>query len=317
MPINKLIRHVNLSVLAAVVCLGISVLTSAGAEAATRTQVQRWIVEEARQTRVPASLALAIAKVESNFQDSVLGQAGERGVMQIMPATAKGEFGVNAERLWDGQLNVKLGINYLERLYNQYGNRWDLALSHYNGGTLKGRGANAIPHSYTRKYVADVMRWWVIFQRRNVVAKLEPIMQVANAEEPVGDPSVDYWMFDDPEVEKGWRHYVDVANYWLKPEEDRARIDAERHNRAHEPNNNAYSTNLADRLETHGSWNVDGWGEMLLSDRLKQETNRLRRNFRRYIRGQKNRWHSLPFGIRTYGETWMEESSTGHHPKFL
>jgi len=75
MPINKLIRHVNLSVLAAVVCLGISVLTSAGAEAATRTQVQRWIVEEARQTRVPASLALAIAKVESNFQDSVYDKA--------------------------------------------------------------------------------------------------------------------------------------------------------------------------------------------------------------------------------------------------
>ena len=138
MSINKFMRLVNLSVLAAIACLGILVLASAGAEAATRTQVQRWIVEEAGRTRVPVSLALAIAKVESNFRDGVLGRAGERGVMQIMPATARGEFGISAARLWDGRLNVKLGIRYLERLYTQYGERWDLALSHYNGGTLKG-----------------------------------------------------------------------------------------------------------------------------------------------------------------------------------
>ena len=182
MSINKFMRLVNLSVLAAIACLGILVLASAGAEAATRTQVQRWIVEEAGRTRVPVSLALAIAKVESNFRDGVLGRAGERGVMQIMPATARGEFGISAARLWDGRLNVKLGIRYLERLYTQYGERWDLALSHYNGGTLKGRGANAIAHSYTRRYVASVMRWWTNFERRNVVAKIKPSMEVADAD---------------------------------------------------------------------------------------------------------------------------------------
>ena len=34
-----------------------------------------------------------------------------------------------------------------------------MALSHYNGGTLKGQGANARPHSYTRGYVEKVLRW--------------------------------------------------------------------------------------------------------------------------------------------------------------
>jgi hypothetical protein len=79
--------------------------------------------------------------------------------MQIMPATARDEFGVAADELWDERLNVQLGLDYLARLHDQYGGRWDLALSHYNGGTLKGRGANAQPHSYTRFYVEKVLRW--------------------------------------------------------------------------------------------------------------------------------------------------------------
>lgn len=122
--------------------------------------VQRMIVEEALQSRVPPALALAVARVESNFQPGAESPVGARGVMQIMPKTARGVFGVHESQLWDARLNIRLGINFLEQLYTQYGQRWDLALSHYNGGTLAGgSGAHAVPHDYTRKYVADVQRW--------------------------------------------------------------------------------------------------------------------------------------------------------------
>ncbi len=80
--------------------------------------------------------------------------------MQIMPATAQSEFGIDADELWTPRLNVQLGIDYLERLYDQYGGKWELALSHYNGGTLSGKGANAVPHVYTRKYVKSVLNWY-------------------------------------------------------------------------------------------------------------------------------------------------------------
>ena len=153
------------SVIAALM-LGVSALAiTAPADAATRTEVKRMLIEEARNSVVPPALALAVAKVESDFQDRVRSHKGARGVMQIMPATARGEFGVDADELWDPRLNVQLGIDYLERLHAQYGGRWELALSHYNGGTLKGgKGADAKPHGYTRKYVADVMRWWQRYQ---------------------------------------------------------------------------------------------------------------------------------------------------------
>lgn len=138
--------------------LGLSFSGSAGA--ATRAEVKRMVVEEAANSRVPAALALAVAKIESDFNDRALSSAGARGVMQIMPKTASGVFGVRKDELWDARLNIQLGLDYLEQLYMQYGKRWDLALSHYNGGTLKGgKGAKARPHSYTRKYVANVLRW--------------------------------------------------------------------------------------------------------------------------------------------------------------
>ena len=84
----------NFFSLGALACLGAMLLLGASAEAATRADVQQWIIEEAELTKVPPALALAVAKVESNFRDDALGPQGERGVMQIMPATARGEFGV-------------------------------------------------------------------------------------------------------------------------------------------------------------------------------------------------------------------------------
>jgi hypothetical protein len=127
--------------------------------AATRAEIKRMVVNEAMNSRVPPSLALAVAKVESDFQERALSTAGARGVMQIMPATAQSEFGVEVGELWNPQLNIRLGIDYLEQLYDQYGGKWNLALSHYNGGTLKGKGANATPHGYTQKYVKSVLNW--------------------------------------------------------------------------------------------------------------------------------------------------------------
>jgi hypothetical protein len=144
-----------------------AILVTNTAEAATRAEVKRMVVEEARDSSVPTALALAVAKVESNFDERALSSAGARGVMQIMPATARNVFGITKNELWNARLNVQLGIDYLEQLYEQYAGRWELALSHYNGGTLKGgRGANARPHDYTRRYVADVMKWHARFNEQ-------------------------------------------------------------------------------------------------------------------------------------------------------
>ena len=141
--------------------LVLSAVTSLPSHATSfsRTEVQKIVLQEAMNSIVPPALALAVAKVESDFNANALSSAGARGVMQIMPRTARDEFGVNEDELWEARLNIQLGIDYLGQLYRQYGGRWDLALSHYNGGTLRGSGRHAKPHGYTRKYVQSVQRW--------------------------------------------------------------------------------------------------------------------------------------------------------------
>lgn len=68
----------------------------------------------ATQYGVPVNLAHAIVKVESNFNARARGSAGEIGLMQIKPATARmmGYSG-SAKGLYDPETNIKFGMKYL------------------------------------------------------------------------------------------------------------------------------------------------------------------------------------------------------------
>lgn len=186
---------------------------------ASRDDVKQMVVDEARANGVvPPALALAVARVESNFNPRAISSAGARGVMQIMPATARSEFGVHKDRLWEPRLNIRLGVTYLERLYRQYGNRWELALSHYNGGTLKGRGAHARPHDYTRGYVRQVRKWHAKFDREETKDALRQVASVERVSpaRPV-EPETHYWLSEEPYVERDWRGYLKIAENYTAP----------------------------------------------------------------------------------------------------
>jgi hypothetical protein len=80
-------------------------------------------------------LVLAIAKVESDFNPSALSHAGAKGVMQIMPATAKNGFQVEGHELFNARVNIRVGVAFIKQLIEQYAGQVDIALSHYNGGS--------------------------------------------------------------------------------------------------------------------------------------------------------------------------------------
>ena len=149
-----MIRPIRLIRLACWLNWTVLVVIAASAAQAGKPEIRRLVVAEAaRNGVVPTSLALAVARVESNFDPGPVSSAGARGVMQIMPRTARSEFGVNGEALWDPRTNVRLGLRYRAQLYDRYGRRWDLALSHYNGGSLvRSRSGRPRAHSYTRRH---------------------------------------------------------------------------------------------------------------------------------------------------------------------
>ena len=125
----------------------------------SQDEVRRIVIREAmNHPIVPPSLALAVAEAESDFVANAESSAGARGVMQIMPATARGEYGVDADRLWNPRVNICLGLHFLGRLIRRYDGRTDLALSYYNGGSAVGRSGRARVIPATRSYVRKVQK---------------------------------------------------------------------------------------------------------------------------------------------------------------
>lgn len=113
-------------------------------------EIQNQIATIANQYGVPPSIALGVAKTESNFNQAAMGAKGEIGVFQLMPATAAG-LGVNPSDLLS---NITGGVGLLKQMFDRFGD-WGKALAAYNAGptaVVKGK----IPAS-TQQYVTKVM----------------------------------------------------------------------------------------------------------------------------------------------------------------
>jgi soluble lytic murein transglycosylase-like protein len=114
------------------------------------------IVVYARQYGVPVDLAHAVVRVESNFNARARGSAGEIGLMQIKPATARmmGYTG-SAKGLYDPETNIKYGMKYLAKAHDLGGGTTCGTILKYNAGHAATR-MNPISKRYCGK-VRDLL----------------------------------------------------------------------------------------------------------------------------------------------------------------
>lgn len=91
------------------------------------------IEETAYRESVPPYLVAAVMSVESNFDATAVSNKGARGLMQVMPDTAR-RFGFDAKRLQDPVHNVAAGATYLRWLLARYHGDLDRVLAAYNAG---------------------------------------------------------------------------------------------------------------------------------------------------------------------------------------
>jgi soluble lytic murein transglycosylase len=131
----------------------------------------------------------AITRQESQFAMNAISHAGARGLMQLMPGTAReqaGRLGLPYDMprlLTDATYNIQLGDGYFARMLSNYGGSYPLAVAAYNAGpgnvnrwlAANGDPRNGgidwitwiemIPFSETKNYVAKVLENAVVYEQ--------------------------------------------------------------------------------------------------------------------------------------------------------
>jgi hypothetical protein len=118
-------------------------------------QFSNMINMEAQKNGVDPALVKAIIKNESNFNPQATSHCGAQGLMQLMPATAKG---LGVQNAYDPGQNIMGGAKYIGQLMKQFGGDMKLAVAAYNAGPGNVKKYGGVPpFKETQNYVVKVM----------------------------------------------------------------------------------------------------------------------------------------------------------------
>ena len=107
--------------------------------------------------RLEPALVTAVILAESGGDPRAVSKRGARGLMQLMPATAR-QYGVN--NVFDPEQNIRAGTRYLHDLAERYQNDVELMLAAYNAGpeAVDRQGGRIPPFRETLEYVPRVLQ---------------------------------------------------------------------------------------------------------------------------------------------------------------
>ncbi|MBI5208724.1 MAG: lytic transglycosylase domain-containing protein [Elusimicrobia bacterium] len=146
---------------------------------ASQRVIDLTIAEAARQKADPL-LVLAMVQAESNFKPGAVSHCGARGLMQLIPSTAK-DMGVSdPDALFDPRTNLRAGIKYLKWLWGRFANQSfsDLFQSEFSVNALAQKTVAAYnagpgnvakyggipPFKETRRYVAKIVETYGVLR---------------------------------------------------------------------------------------------------------------------------------------------------------
>jgi soluble lytic murein transglycosylase len=151
--------------------------TASGLSGYADASFPRMAVPEGQQANW--TMIHAITRQESQFDRAIVSRAGARGLMQLMPATARevaGKIGLSYDTgaLFEPHYNIRLGGTYFRQVLNYYGGSYPLAVAAYNAGMgnvnkwLKANGDPRLPGGDIVQWVEDIP----IYETRNYVQRV-------------------------------------------------------------------------------------------------------------------------------------------------
>lgn len=144
-----------------------------------------WFEFFSKERELPLTTLLALSRQESAFYTHAVSPVGARGLMQLMPATAKetskklGFRYLGVSTLSDPGINIRLGSGYLKMLLDQFDDNRILAFAGYNAGPHRATRwlektdgkldaiafIEAIPFNETRRYVQNVLMYDIYYRK--------------------------------------------------------------------------------------------------------------------------------------------------------
>lgn len=136
------------------------------------------LVQNSNRNKVDPAWTFAIARRESSFMADAYSSAGARGLMQLMPGTARylAKKKINNSSLYDPEQNSQYGTQYLRYLMDKMDNNPILATASYNAGWRRVKKwvpetgslpmdvwIETIPYKETRNYVKAVTAYRQIY----------------------------------------------------------------------------------------------------------------------------------------------------------
>jgi len=125
------------------------------------------IIDLASRTHgVDSALVHAVVSAESGYNAGAVSRTGARGLMQLMPDTAK-RYGVH--NIMDPVENISAGVHYLRDLLLMFNGNVELAVAAYNAGenAVVRYGNKIPPYAETIQYVPKVLGFYRKFQTRH------------------------------------------------------------------------------------------------------------------------------------------------------
>ncbi len=115
------------------------------------------IMKAARKYEVDPAIIKAIIRAESGYNPKAVSKSGARGLMQLMPRTAKS---LGVDNIFCPEQNILAGVQYFKKLLNQFKGDIKLALAAYNAGSRKVKEYKGIPpFKTTRLYIKKVFEY--------------------------------------------------------------------------------------------------------------------------------------------------------------
>jgi len=134
----------------------------------TPLELHEMLAQAGQQHNIDADLLASIVMAESGGQTKAVSRTGAKGLMQLMPGTARE---MNVADSFAPRQNIAGGSQYLDAMLTRYHDDLALAVAAYNAGPgAVDRYHGVPPYRETRMYVARVIRE---FNRRKVAAEHE------------------------------------------------------------------------------------------------------------------------------------------------